>query len=132
MKRQIVFKRNSISLGPQLLDEEKDNGSNIVCRAFNTGKPQHVRNAYESRELIGDYLQIDAKLHSVTRNIIVMPLKLGRSVVGCIECANKRGTQEFTDQDQEILMMLSEQVASGIISQELKQGMKKEFDEETK
>ena len=50
-----------------------------------------MRNVYESRELIGDYIQIDQKLHTVTRNIMIVPLKLGRNVVGCIEVANKRG-----------------------------------------
>ncbi len=52
---------------------------------------------------------------------MVLPLKLGRNVVGCIEVANKRGTQEFTDQDLESLKVISEQVAGGIISYEMRQ-----------
>ena len=51
---------------------------------------------------------------------MVVPLKLGRNVVGCIEVANKRGIQEFTDQDQDILKTISEQVAGGLISYEIK------------
>jgi hypothetical protein len=50
-------------------------------------------------ELLGEYSLIDVKLHSVTRNILIVPLKLGRNVVGCIEVANKRANQEFTEQD---------------------------------
>ena len=47
---------------------------------------------------------------------MVVPLKLGRNVVGCLEVANKRGTQEFTDNDQDLLKMVSEKVAAGLIS----------------
>jgi hypothetical protein len=49
IKKQIAFRRV----------QSGDVNENILCRAFNSGKPQHVKNAYEARELIGDYLQID-------------------------------------------------------------------------
>jgi hypothetical protein len=56
--------------------------------------------AEELWERVGEYVQqVDTKTHMVTRNLIVVPLKLGRNVVGCIELANKRGIQEFTEQD---------------------------------
>lgn len=51
------------------------------------------------REYIGDYIQIDSKLHQATRNILIVPIKLGRDAVGCLELANKKGNQEFTDHD---------------------------------
>lgn len=65
---------------------------------------------------------------------MLVPLKLGRNVVGCLEIANKRGTQEFTDHDQDILKMVSEQVAAGIISYEMRQQtvFKRETDDELK
>ena len=40
---------------------------------------------------MGEYITIDTKLHTVTRNLLIIPIKLGRSVVGCLEVANKRG-----------------------------------------
>jgi GAF domain-containing protein len=52
---------------------------------------------------------------------MIVPLKLGRNVVGCLEVANKRGTQEFTDNDMNLLKMISEKVAAGLISFEMKQ-----------
>ena len=84
--------------------------------------------------LLGDFIPIvDSKLHMVTRNIMVVPLKLGRNVVGCLEVANKRGTQEFTDNDQDLLKMVSEKVAAGLISFEMRQqSLKKEIDDENK
>ncbi len=51
---------------------------------------------------------------------MIVPLKLGRNVVGCLEIANKRGTQEFTDNDRDTLKMVSEQVAAGIIAYEMR------------
>lgn len=65
---------------------------------------------------------------------MLVPLKLGRNVVGCLEIANKRGTQEFTDHDQDILKLVSEQVAAGIISFEMRQQtvFKRETDDELK
>lgn len=60
-----------------------------------------------------------------------MPIKLGRSVVGCIEVANKGNNMEFTDQDQQILGVISESLAGGLISHELKLShLKREIDDE--
>ena len=78
MKKQIAFKR-------------KDNELNILVKAFNTGKTQHLINVYENRILTGDYLIVDSKLQTQTRNVMIVPLKLDRNVVGCIEIANKKG-----------------------------------------
>jgi GAF domain-containing protein len=64
---------------------------------------------------------------------MIVPLKLGRNVVGCIEVANKRGTQEFTDQDLEALRVICDQVAGGLISFEMRQQtLKREIDEDVK
>ena len=61
-----------------------------------------------------------------------MPIKLGNNAVGCIEIANKKGVQEFTDQDLAVLNMITEEIASGLISYEMKFNIKKEFDDELK
>jgi hypothetical protein len=52
---------------------------------------------------------------------MIVPLKLGRNVVGCIEVANKKGTQEFNDHDQDMLKKIAEKVAGGLISYEMRQ-----------
>lgn len=51
------------------------------------------------QDKLGNYLSIDQKLHQITRNILIVPIKLGSNAVGCIELANKRGIQDFTDHD---------------------------------
>lgn len=51
---------------------------------------------------------------------MVVPIKLGINVVGCLEVANKRNNKDFTDNDLAILMQLSNEIASGLISYEIK------------
>ena len=64
---------------------------------------------------------------------MIVPLKLGKNVLGCIEVANKRGIQEFTDQDLESLRIISDNVSGGIISYEMRQQtLKREIDEDIK
>ena len=54
-------------------------------------------------------------------------------MLGCIEVANKRGIQEFTDQDLESLRIISDNVSGGIISYEMRQQtLKREIDEDIK
>ena len=81
---------------------------------------------------MGDFIQIDQKLHSVTRNMLVVPIKLGSNAVGCIEISNKRGQQDFTDNDLETIQSISQEIAAGLIAYEMKFNIKKEFDEELK
>lgn len=63
---------------------------------------------------------------------MIIPIKLGNNAVGCFELANKKGTQEFTDHDQAIIQQICDEIASGLISYEMKFNIKKEFDEELK
>ena len=63
---------------------------------------------------------------------MIVPIKLGHNAVGCIEIANKRGSQEMTDNDANTLQLLSNEIAAGLISYEMKFNIKKEFDEELK
>ncbi|CDW76346.1 pas pac sensor protein [Stylonychia lemnae] len=107
---------------------------NILCDVFNRGDPIFIKNAQieDIRDNLGDYNQIDLKLHQVTRNLMIIPIKLGNNAVGCIELANKKGTQEFTDHDQSIIQQICDEIARGLISYEMKFNIKKEFDEELK
>lgn len=106
--------------------------------AFNSGKPQNIAKinvlaeSANLKDILGDYVQLDQKLHTTTRNLLIVPIKLGNNAVGCIEVANKRGGQELTDQDLNMLEMLSEEMASGLISYEMKHNIKKELEDEVK
>lgn len=63
---------------------------------------------------------------------MIVPIKLGNNIVGCLEVANKRGQQEINDNDMSILEDISSEIASGLIAYEMKINIKKEFDLELK
>lgn len=61
-----------------------------------------------------------------------VPIKLGNHAIGVFEVANKKGSQDFTTNDYTLLAQLAEEIASGLISHEMKFNIKKEFDDEAR
>ena len=61
-----------------------------------------------------------------------VPIKLGNHAIGVFEVANKKGTPDVTTNDFTLVSQLAEEIASGLISHEMKYNIKKEFDEEVK
>jgi len=59
-------------------------------------------------------------------------VKLGSNAIGCFEVANKKGNLDFTTNDLEVLSSVATELASGLISHEMKYNIKKEFDDELK
>ena len=70
-------------------DREKPN---LLSTVFNTGQSAHVANCADpaNKAQLGEYATFSQKVHSVTRNCLVCPIKLGNNAIGCIEVANKR------------------------------------------
>ena len=63
---------------------------------------------------------------------MIVPIKLGNNAVGCLEISNKKGDSVMSDNDLETLELICGEIASGLISYEMKFNIKKEFDEELK
>jgi GAF domain-containing protein len=63
---------------------------------------------------------------------MLIPIKLGNHAIGVFEVANKKGTQDFTTNDYTLVMQLADEIATGLISHEMKYNIKKEFDDEVK
>ena len=61
-----------------------------------------------------------------------IPIKLGNHAIGVFEVANKKGSQDFTSNDFTLLSQVADEIASGLISHEMKYNIKKEFDEQVK
>jgi GAF domain-containing protein len=61
-----------------------------------------------------------------------VPIKLGNHAIGCFEVANKKANQEFTTNDFLIVQQVCDEIASGLISHEMKYNIKKEFEDEVK
>ena len=63
---------------------------------------------------------------------MLVPIKLGSHAIGCFEVANKKGQQDFTSNDFTVVTQICDEIASGLISHEMKYNIKKEFDDELK
>ena len=66
------------------------------------------------------------------RNVLFIPIKLGNHAIGVFEVANKKGSQDFTSNDFTLLSQVADEIASGLISHEMKYNIKKEFDDQVK
>ena len=84
------------------------------------------------KDQLGEYLLLNQKLHTVTRNVLICPIKLGNNAIGCIEVANKKKSQDFTTNDSSLLKSICDQISNGLIAHEMKYNIKKESDEELK
>ena len=107
---------------------------NVLCQVFNTGQARHFKRAQDEsvREELGDYMTMNQKLHQVVRNVLFIPIKLGNHAIGVFEVANKKGNQDFTSNDFTLLSQVADEIASGLISHEMKYNIKKEHDEQVK
>ena len=78
---------------------------NVLSTVFNTGQSMYIKDCStpEGRHQCGEYLSLDQKLHTVTRNVLITPIKLGNNAIGCLEVANKKKVQDFTTNDINIL-----------------------------
>ena len=86
----------------------------------------------ESKKQLGEYVTLNTKLHTVTRNVLIVPIKLGNNAIGCLEVANKKRAGEFTTNDISVLQTVTDNIASGLIAHEMKYNIKKECDDELK
>ena len=75
---------------------------------------------------------MNQKLHQVIRNVLFIPIKLGNHAIGVFEVANKKHNQDFTSNDFTLLSHVADEIASGLISHEMKYNIKKEFDDQVK
>lgn len=78
---------------------------NILSQVFNTGQTAYVKDCAspDGKQQCGEYLTLNQKLHTATRNVLITPIKLGNNAIGCLEVANKKKVQDFTTNDMGIL-----------------------------
>jgi len=110
-------------------DREKHN---VLSTVFNQGQIIHLKDCStaDSKAQMGEYLTLNQKLHTVTKNVLIVPIKLGNNAIGCLEVANKKRNGEFTTNDAQVLEDVANSIASGLIAHEMKYNIKKESDEE--
>jgi signal transduction histidine kinase/putative methionine-R-sulfoxide reductase with GAF domain len=85
-------------------------GKGIAGMVARTGKPIRVRDAYRDKRFMRDW---DILTGYRTRSILAAPMKnhLGR-IIGVVQALNKRGGEEdFTEEDESLLMALATHAA---------------------
>jgi len=100
----------------QMKAVEAEPESEISQRIFMAGRPLIINdlNSDDSvRTFLGRRLAIDA------RNLVAVPIKNKESLLGVIGVANKRGGGDFDEDDLEIMMALSEQIALALANADL-------------
>ncbi len=76
-----------------------------------TGKTLVVPDAHSDPRL---YRKADEQSSFTTRSIIAAPLTARGNVIGVLEAINKKGGDEFTDEDVELLTVLGDQAAVAV------------------
>ena len=107
---------------------------NVLCKVFNSGSARHFKKAMDPavQADLGEYIQMNQKLHQVIRNVLLVPIKLGSHAIGVFEIANKKSNQDFTSNDFTLLSQLADELAGGLISHEMKYNIKRELEEEVR
>ena len=81
---------------------------NILSDVFNQGQSVYIKDCQKNKDQMGEYVQLNAKLHTVTRNVLIVPIKLGNNAIGCLEVANKKKVQDFTSNDIAVLQAVAD------------------------
>ncbi len=107
-KNRLVFK---ITKGPKAegvksLDIPLDEG--IAGWVVRENEPLIVPNPMDDRRFMRE---IAEEIGYLPYNILCVPLKIKREVIGAIEVINTIGKEEFTKDDQELLMAIGNQIA---------------------
>lgn len=59
---------------------------------------------------------VDLMRKSVTRNMICIPLRVGDTCVGCLEVANKRSGDGYSEQDYQLAQSVAKEIAGGVVA----------------
>ena len=83
---------------------------------YSTGQLQNLDSAYSHPQFDRT---LDKNRNSITRNILCIPLKIEKRCIGCLEIANKINGK-FTHEDCELAILISRELASGLMMQYVK------------
>jgi HD-GYP domain-containing protein (c-di-GMP phosphodiesterase class II) len=99
-------------------------GEGIAGWVAKTGKPLLVNQPEKERRFLRE---IDRKTRFKTRNLLCVPVKAKRKVVGVLEVVNKKGETGFDEGDLSLLTSLSDQVAIALDNARLYQELEETF-----
>jgi len=106
---ELVFE---VTVGPvadDLVGQRLPPGTGIVGKSALSGQPVIANDVRHSQQ--GWFDQPDKKTGFVTRDLLVVPMKVKERVIGVIEVINKKDGSPFNLEDQELLAAFASQAA---------------------
>ncbi|MBN1626175.1 MAG: GAF domain-containing protein [Deltaproteobacteria bacterium] len=100
-------------------------GEGIAGRVVQTGEPMVIQDAGKEKRFSDKY---DRMSGFKTRSLLCVPLMLRGRTIGAIQVLNKKEGKNFTKEDQEILVSLSQQIAVAIENAKLYQRLEHKFE----
>lgn len=99
-------------------------GEGIAGWVAEKGKPLVVNRPEKDRRFLKE---VDGETRFKTRNLLCVPIKVKRKVVGVLEAVNKRGSEGFNEDDLSLFTSLADQVAIALDNARLYQELEETF-----
>ncbi len=99
-------------------------GEGIAGWVAQKGRPLIVNHPEKDRRF---YDGVDGKTEFRTRNLICVPVKVKKRVIGVLEAVNKRGGADFDEEDLSLFSSLADQVAIALDNARLYQEQEEMF-----
>jgi putative nucleotidyltransferase with HDIG domain len=99
-------------------------GEGIAGWVAQNGRPLIVNHPEEDRRF---YRGVDGRTAFKTRNLICVPLKVKKKVIGVLEAINKRNEDDFDQEDLDLFTSLADQVAIALDNARLYQEQEEMF-----
>ncbi|MFO0837287.1 MAG: sigma 54-interacting transcriptional regulator [Phycisphaerae bacterium] len=122
-RQKLIFRAAVGLYGNLLMGEEFDSKLGIAGRVASTGQPTLVPDVRRHPDFFGG---IDAKSTFITRGMLAAPLKARNEVIGVVEVLNKRGTENFTERDLNILTVFANLAALATANAQSHESLKRE------
>ena len=99
-------------------------GEGIAGWVAQRGKPLVVNSPGKDRRF---FKGVDERTEFKTRNIICVPMKVKKKIIGVLEAINKKGKGQFDKEDLSLLTSLADQVAIALDNSRLYQELEEMF-----
>lgn len=122
-RSKLVFLAAVGNRAPSLIGDEFDAKLGVAGRVVQTGAPMLVPDVRNSPHF---FRGIDDKWSYTTRSLVAGPMQHNGEVIGVIEVLNKRGGEEFSPHDVEVLQVFANLAAVSVNKAQAHEAVKQE------
>lgn len=95
----------------QLVGRRLSASTGIVGKAYQSGEPVITLNASVDESF---HSAIDEETSYVTRSVVCVPIRLGKSTCGVLELINREGGSDYTDSELELLKIFTGYISTSL------------------